>query len=121
MFVELVKACLTEKKYSVLEKTEHSSLWKSTCILWCVDKHDLTVSFKLCNKDVIVVHMGFGVLKQHSEKIYIAFPTQLVEACVAKQTGNVKNLTTQGSGTVTGKCDEQKCRHKVLHKFFVKG
>ena len=25
MFVELSKACLTDKKYSVLEKTEHGS------------------------------------------------------------------------------------------------
>ena len=29
MFVELVKACLAEKKYSVLEKIEYSSLWKN--------------------------------------------------------------------------------------------
>ena len=27
MFVELAKVCLTEKNYSVLEKTEHSSPW----------------------------------------------------------------------------------------------
>ena len=30
MFIELVKACLTEKRYSVLEKIEYSSLWKIT-------------------------------------------------------------------------------------------
>ena len=28
MFVELAKACVAEKKYSVLEKTEHSLIWK---------------------------------------------------------------------------------------------
>ena len=44
----------------------------------------------------------------------------MVEACVKKQTGSIKNTTTEGTKTITGKCDEQKCRQKVLHEFFVK-
>ena len=65
--------------------------------------------------------MRFGALKQHSEKrVHIGFSAQLVEASVAKQTGIVKTLTTQGMDTVTGKCDEQKCRQKVLYEVFVK-
>ena len=54
------------------------------------------------------------------EKVHIVFSAQLVETCVAKQTVSIQKLTTQGNETVTGKCDEQKYRQKVLHEFFLK-
>ena len=47
----------------------------------------------------------------------MGFTTQLEEA---KQTGRMKKLTTQGTETVTGKSDEQKCKQKVLQEFFIK-
>ena len=54
------------------------------------------------------------------KKVHIGFSAELVEACTAQQTGSVTKLTTQGTETVTGKSDEQKCRQKVLHKFFIR-
>ena len=42
------------------------------------------------------------------KKVHIGFSAQLVETCVAKQIGDVKKLTPQGTERVTGKCDEQK-------------
>ena len=47
----------------------------------------------------------------------MVFTAQLEEA---KQTGRVKKVTTQGSETVTGKSDEQKCKQKVLQEFIKK-
>ena len=44
----------------------------------------------------------------------------MVEVCIAKQTVKVKKLTTQGTETIMGKCDEQKYRQKVLCEFFAK-
>ena len=45
------------------------------------------------------------------------FTTQLEDV---KQTGRVKKVSTQGTETVTGKSDEQKCKQKVLQEFFYK-
>ena len=45
--------------------------------------------------------------------------TQSEEACVAKQTGSVKKLSTQGTETVRGNCDKQEFRWKVLCEYFV--
>ena len=68
-----------------------------------------------------MAHMGFGALKQHSEeKVHIEFFVQDIETCVAKEKASVKKLTTEGTATVTDKCDEQKCRQNVLQEFFVK-
>ena len=68
--------------------------------------------------DINVACMGFGALKQHSEKRrHMGFTTQLKEA---KQTGRVKKVTTQGTETVTGKSDEQKCKQNILQEFFIK-
>ena len=47
----------------------------------------------------------------------MGFTTQLEEA---KQAGRVKKVMTQGTETVTGKSDEQKCEQKVLQEFFIK-
>ena len=53
------------------------------------------------------------------KKVHIRFSAQLIEPCVAKQTGSIKTLTTQGNETMMGKCNEQKCRQKALYEFFV--
>ena len=85
---------------------------------WCERKDKFTETCKLCNKDINVAYMGFGALKQHSEKRrHMGFTTKLEEA---KQTGRVKKVTTQGTERVTGKYDEQKCKQKVLQEFFYK-
>ena len=56
---------------------------------WCEEKDEFTATCKLCKKYINVAYMGFGALKQHSEKkIHIGFTTHLEEA---KQTGIVKN------------------------------
>ena len=37
---------------------------------WCEKKDEFTATCKLCKKDINVAYMGFGALKQHSEKRY---------------------------------------------------
>ena len=70
----------------------------------CVKKDEFTASCKHCNKNINVAHMDLVALKQHSEKkIHIGFCAQLVEGCIAKQTGSVKRLTTQGTETVVAR------------------
>ena len=62
--------------------------------------------------------MGFGALKQHSEKkIHIGFTTHLEEA---KQTGSVKKVTTEGHETVISQSGVQKDKQTVLQEFFTK-
>ena len=71
---------------------------------WCVKRDKFTVTCKLCNKGINLAEIGFGSLKQHSEKnVHIGFSVQLVEVCAVKQMGSVIKLTTQGTETVTGK------------------
>lgn len=36
--------------------------------VWCTKKDDFTALCKLCESDISVAHMGFGALKQHSQK-----------------------------------------------------
>ena len=36
--------------------------------VWCVPKDDFTVTCKVCSTDIIIQHMGFSALRQHSEK-----------------------------------------------------
>ena len=35
--------------------------------VWCVPKDDFTVTCKVCSTDIIIQHMGFSALRQHSE------------------------------------------------------
>ena len=87
-------------------------------MFWCIKKDEFTAGCKLCDKDINVVYMEFGALKQHSEKGTYGIFCSMVEACVAKQTGSIRKATIQGTETETGKCDEQKCRQKVMQEFF---
>ena len=54
---------------------------------WCETKDEFTAMYELCNKEINVAYIGFGALKQHSEKGDTGFTTQLEEG---KQTGRVK-------------------------------
>ena len=36
--------------------------------LWCIKKDNFTATYKLCNTHINIAHMGYYVLKQHSEK-----------------------------------------------------
>ena len=61
-----------------LDRTDSNS--HLLCYL-CEKKDDFTATYKLCKKDINVAYMGFGALKQHSEKkIHIGFTTHLEEA-----------------------------------------
>ena len=69
-------------------------------------------------KAINVAYMGFGALKQHSEKkIHIGFTTHLEEG---KQTGSVKKVTIEGHETVISQPGEQKGKQTVLQEFFTK-
>ena len=53
------------------------------------------------------MHWIWSIKATFRKRRHMVFTTQLEEA---KQTGRVKKVTTQGTETVTGKSDEQKCK-----------
>ena len=76
--------------------------------LWCVKKDDFTATFKLCNTDNNIAHMGYSALTQHSEK--------KKDKGVSLTLEKVKDHE-KGKELEKSKCKE--CQ-KVLQDFFVK-
>ena len=82
--------------------------------LWCVKKDEKTATCTLCQKDINIVHMGFGALNQHVEKQrHKGFAGHLSKSKTEEKTKTDVHMKE-------AKQIEEKSTQKVTREFFMK-